>query len=314
MDISIVIPVYNAENYLQDTLTSLEEQTDRDFKVIIINDGSTDKSDAIIHQFIRRGIINISYYEQSNQGVSSARNKALLLADTKFIMFCDADDKYHPKMVETMHKMMLCEADVAVCGVAHKESELYTNYSAAITQLSMSKLMHLFLYKNNQFNFPCFCYKTEIIHNYKLVFSLDLKYGEDEEFTWKYLLHCNNANMTKEKLYYYRYNQLSATKNITMARTQVIDSMIRVVGYYKERNSPFAKELESYGLPRTKLAILTEFAKNNRLDLFQKLSSTETYNYKIIHSAASPDPKIKIAAFVYSLSPTLFYNLVKTIL
>ena len=199
MDISIVIPVYNAENYLQDTLTSLEEQTDRDFKVIIINDGSTDKSDAIIHQFIRRGKINISYYEQSNQGVSSARNKALLLADTKFIMFCDADDKYHPKMVETMHKMMLCEADVAVCGVAHKESELHTNYSATITQLSIYKLMHLFLYKNNQFNFPCFCYKTEIIRNNKLVFSLDLKYGEDEEFTWKYLLHCSNANMTKEK-------------------------------------------------------------------------------------------------------------------
>ncbi len=313
MDISIVLPVYNAEAYLHETLISLEQQTYKDFKVIVVNDGSTDNSAAIIHHFIQRGKINISYYEQPNQGVSSARNNALRQTDTRFVMFCDADDKYHPKMVEVMHEMMN-QADVAVCGVSRYENKLYRSNSVATVRLHILKLMRCFLYKNTQFHFACFCYKTDIIRTHKLFFSLDLKYGEDEEFTWKYLLHCNNANMTKEKLYYYRDNQVSATKNITMARTQVIDSMIRVVGYYKERNSPFAKELESYGLPRTKLAILTEFAKNNRLDLFQKLSSTETYNYKIIHSAASPDPKIKIAAFVYSLSPTLFYNLVKTIL
>ena len=86
MDISIVLPIYNAEAYLHETLISLEQQTYKDFKVIVVNDGSTDNSAAIIHHFIQRGTINISYYEQPNQGASSARNNALRQTDTKFVM------------------------------------------------------------------------------------------------------------------------------------------------------------------------------------------------------------------------------------
>lgn len=97
---SVIIPLYNKENYIQNTLKSVLDQNFSDFEIIIINDGSTDSSEEIVLQFKDD---RIKYYSKGNQGVSVARNLGISLAKSNYITFIDADDYWYPNFLETMY-------------------------------------------------------------------------------------------------------------------------------------------------------------------------------------------------------------------
>ena len=106
----------------------------------------------------------------------------------------------------------------------------------------------------------------------------------------------------------------SAVNNLSMARTQVIDSMIRVSDYYNKEKHGFADQLKMYGIPRAKLAILKQFAVNKRKDLYQELVKSEEYEqYKISSLIHYPDLKIKLVSALYSISPSTCYLLLSLI-
>jgi glycosyltransferase involved in cell wall biosynthesis len=98
---SVIIPLYNKENFIKNTLQSVLNQTFFDFEIIIINDGSTDQSENIVLEFQDP---RIRYYVQKNQGVSVARNYGIRLAQSKYITFIDADDFWYPNFLASMHQ------------------------------------------------------------------------------------------------------------------------------------------------------------------------------------------------------------------
>ena len=91
MRFSIIIPVYNSEDYLQKTLDSICQQDFSDFEIICINDGSVDSSRSILIEY-KKKYHNIILYDQPNSGPSVARNKGLELATGEYVLFCDSDD------------------------------------------------------------------------------------------------------------------------------------------------------------------------------------------------------------------------------
>ncbi len=95
--ISVIIPAYNSENYIEKAINSVLNQTYQNFEIIIINDGSTDNTEEVIKQFTDS---RIKYIYQANQGVSAARNKAIELSDGDYIAFLDADDVWHPEKLQ----------------------------------------------------------------------------------------------------------------------------------------------------------------------------------------------------------------------
>ena len=106
--VSIIIPIYNVEEYLEDCLNSLIKQTYRKIEVILIDDGSTDKSSNIYSQFLKYK--NIKVIKQKNQGVSNARNNGLKVAKGEYIGFCDSDDwieaNFYEKLWLTTYKVV----------------------------------------------------------------------------------------------------------------------------------------------------------------------------------------------------------------
>lgn len=92
MKVSVILPVYNVEPYLDEALTSLTSQTLADIEIIAVNDGSTDRSEQILQRFQKQYPF-VSYYNQPNHGQSAARNNALRHAQGEFIYFMDSDDK-----------------------------------------------------------------------------------------------------------------------------------------------------------------------------------------------------------------------------
>jgi glycosyltransferase involved in cell wall biosynthesis len=98
---SIIIPVFNKENFISYTLKSVLEQSYVDFEIIVINDGSWDESETKILSIQDE---KIRYYKNENQGVAKTRNFGISVANGEFICFLDADDYWHPSFLKTFHK------------------------------------------------------------------------------------------------------------------------------------------------------------------------------------------------------------------
>lgn len=106
-DFSVVIPVYNKENFLLETLNSVSKQTFRNFEIVIVDDGSVDSSKEVIQSFISNNEkISINYVRIENQGVSVARNTGIKYAKGLFIAFLDADDLWHERYLESIHNVI----------------------------------------------------------------------------------------------------------------------------------------------------------------------------------------------------------------
>lgn len=98
---SVVIPLYNKERFISETLQSVLAQTFDDFEIIIVNDGSTDASEQKVNAF---NDPRIRYYLRENKGVAAARNFGITLSNADYIAFLDSDDYWYPDFLQTMHR------------------------------------------------------------------------------------------------------------------------------------------------------------------------------------------------------------------
>ncbi|OUQ80715.1 hypothetical protein B5E48_04865 [Massilimicrobiota sp. An105] len=113
--VSIVVPIYNVEKYLERCLNSLINQTYKNIEILLINDGSTDESESICLKYIKKDS-RIKYYKKENGGLSSARNKGIAVSMGKYISFIDSDDYVRNDMIETLlYYMVKNDADIVEC-------------------------------------------------------------------------------------------------------------------------------------------------------------------------------------------------------
>ena len=115
--ISVVIPIYNKAPYLKNTIKSVLNQSFKDFELILVNDGSTDQSKAIIQSFTDKRII---YLEQENQGVAIARNKGATIAKSALIAFLDADDLWYSHHLSTLWQLQQNYPNAAFFATAYE--------------------------------------------------------------------------------------------------------------------------------------------------------------------------------------------------
>lgn len=112
--ISVIMPVYNGERFIRETIDSVLNQTYRNFEFIIVNDGSVDSTQQIISSYDDSRIVSVNLTR--NQGVSNARNAGIDLSKGEFIAFCDADDLYDPGRLQTQLDFLTSNPSVDLCG------------------------------------------------------------------------------------------------------------------------------------------------------------------------------------------------------
>ena len=154
--VSIILPVYNSEEFIKRTLDSLITQTYQNIEVLCINDGSSDNSLNILKEYSQKDN-RIKVFTQSNSGPAKARNTGLANATGEYLMFCDSDDSYEPDMVEVMAKAItendvdfaMCDYKVVVkdkASMARRSSiNWYTNRvnQVGIVELDLAKKYHM---------------------------------------------------------------------------------------------------------------------------------------------------------------------------
>ena len=120
--ISVIVPVYNVETYLEECLDSIQNQTYTDFEVLLVNDGSTDGSQAICERYCQTDK-RFRLMNQTNQGLSAARNKGVEISTGEYIVFVDSDDVIKTNYLEKLMQYMTEDVDIVECIFTVKKME-----------------------------------------------------------------------------------------------------------------------------------------------------------------------------------------------
>jgi len=266
--LSVIVPVYNTENYIEKCLDSILNQTLEDMEVIVVNDGSTDNSENTINKFIEKYSDKIKYYNKENGGLSDARNYGLNYATGEYIGFVDSDDYIDLSMYEKMYNLAKKEeADIVECDFKW----IYPNKTKIDTGIEYKTKEDLFI--NSRVMACNKIIKKEIISG--ITFPKGLRY-EDVEFFYKLLPNVKKISILKEPLYYYIQRQ-SSISNLQNERTAEIFTILNnILEYYKEKNiyDKFKIELEymyiRFLLGSSFLRMVKIKDKTKRKELLQK--------------------------------------------
>lgn len=214
MKISVIIPVYNCEEYLPACLDSIVCQTHTDLEIILVNDGSRDNSPAICDAYAQKDA-RIRVIHQKNQGVSAARNTGLDAATGNWIGFVDSDDTIEPDIYETLLNLALKhDADIAHCGYRKIH---FDGTSKAV--LGTEKLLvqggveacECVLAGKHFTGSPCTkLYRRDLIHT--LRFDPDLKINEDILMNIRVFLSAHKLVFWDVPKYHYYERSESATR------------------------------------------------------------------------------------------------------
>lgn len=219
--VSVIIPVYNAEKYLEECLESLINQTLDKCEFIFVNDGSKDSSITIIEKY-KKFDNRISLLNQKNKGVSSARNRGISLAKGKYISFVDADDSLESEMLKKLYEAIENNGcDLAMCNYKTKLDgyNQQSFYDIPINEklnreYILNNMLHTF-YEGGMFNALWNkLYRKEIIDKNQIKFPKDISLGEDGIFNFKYLQLAQSFIYIPYIGYNYREVEGSATRNI----------------------------------------------------------------------------------------------------
>ncbi|PCJ25697.1 MAG: hypothetical protein COA97_07400 [Flavobacteriales bacterium] len=214
--ISIIIPVYNAEKYISETINSVFSQTYRNWELIIIDDGSADNSANIIKQFCKDND-KVRYYYQENSGVSVARNNGMNKAKGKYIALLDADDVWEKDNLRLKNDVLETKNDVSwVFSNMYNANETAEIVSEASKGTDKNILESILLWKREVIPGPC----SNIIFKKKcfedgISFDKELSTAADQYFTIQ-LASRYKGHHINEPLWRYRILSNSMSKNISV--------------------------------------------------------------------------------------------------
>lgn len=254
--VSVIVPVYNVEPYIKRCLDSISRQTYRNLEIIVVDDGSKDKS-AIICKECADADSRIKFIKKKNEGAGFARNSGMDIANGDYIFFVDSDDYIMPNCIERLLNVALAEkADIVKCSYHEgcennysiipqtKAYEVYTNVSSFRTR-STNIAVHGKLYK-------------------KIVIG-DIRYPkettfDDEFFTYKLIYNAKKIIVLDEPYYYYYINPNS------IMRSKKKKMPLQYIRAYEERIAFFCDkaEFELVGISHKELAIRLMLSYLNR--------------------------------------------------
>ncbi len=212
--ISVVVPVYNVEDYLDWCLASLEDQTLKDIEIIAVNDGSTDASPDILRRYAEKDK-RMKIIDKENGGLSSARNAGILAATAPIVCFLDSDDRFTPDACETIVNAFGNDegtpVDVVTFGARCYPEE--GGYPWMIEHLSPRDIEYspfdadvIFKEMSRPFAWRTAC-RTDFLKDNGLFFDEDVKFGEDQVFHFAIYPRSKKTRLISDKLYDYRLSR-----------------------------------------------------------------------------------------------------------
>jgi len=246
MRLSIVIPMYNVENYISKTLYSLINQTEKLFEIILVDDGSTDNTCNVAESIlIKSNHENYNIIRQKNSGVSVARNRGLVEATGEYVMFLDGDDYVSTELVNTIYDNIKKQISDIYCWgynfVKEDQTVLldyFDKYDSNLKKMTGAEaLNNIIINKSMNICTGSAAFKVEYLIENNNYYTEDCINGEDMEFIYKALSKADEVIFIAAILFNYllRNDSISNTYNIN--RFDAINAMLRTSRYMECTNA-----------------------------------------------------------------------------
>ncbi len=262
--VSIIVPVYNSEKYLEETLNAIAAQTCTDLEVILVDDGSTDRSGHICSERVKTDS-RFHYFRVENSGPSVARNAGLSHATGEYIGFCDSDDLIDSNMYQTMIDCMEKNAaDIVLCDIYSQRDQrkfgfLWSDGTVFCRDDIRSTVIPAMVgnRSDREKAVPLWgsvvrcLFKRALIARNQITFPTDIHFAEDLVFTLRYLAEASKAVICEKAFYFYRANEESIMYSFYSYKENMFRDRLRLVEYVDAVLKPF----EQYDEIRSRFSV-----------------------------------------------------------
>lgn len=304
--VSVIVPVYNAEEYIGATLDSIINQDFNSYEVIVIDDGSTDSSPQIINEKLTKSTVDYKIIRQENAGVSSARNRGIEESIGEYLVFIDADDYVTGNHLSELYNG---ETDFSMVQFIKKENDkLSAPHHFPVESMTCDEFIKKELRMEMPFNFWQLMYKSSIINENNIRFNPDLIYGEDIDFALRALLWGDEVAISNEATYYYIQHSQSAIKTSQYRRFEVIQIFEDLAEFYRSHGrEDLADLIITSRIPKAIFGNMNYFFYNN-YDFDEVISKMKELDLLTKLSKFEGDSKFKSKIRLFLLSPKIYYK------
>ena len=303
--ISIIVPVYNVEKYLHHCIDSILAQTYIDFELLLINDGSTDRSNEICDEYAMKDS-RIRVFHKDNEGVSKARNWGLDNANGEWITFVDSDDWVRNDFLQKRLELALEEdADITYCDVEYVYST-HNQYCNTASQFEGKvATVNSWILSRTTYS-PILLVKKSLFDKHNLRYIEGLHFGEDFDLIIKLVMYANKVSHVKEALYYYnKQNDGSAMTKLHLYRDELQTVYVDLIDTFKKEGIyTQCLEMISWCILEYKLVCIV-----NGEHSFKELKDFIPESHSFIFSNGFLDFKSKIMLFLYNYKCSWLANL-----
>lgn len=309
--ISVIVPFYNSEKYIEKTVKSIIGQEFDGFEVILIDDGSIDKSKNIVSTILKNSSVPYTIISEKNSGLSAARNRGLSESSGEFVCFIDSDDILDKKHLQSLYSLINSNH----LDVVHSDYEVTTEN---VREGSSCTYGHEKVYERDQVIayavkrkpaiIVCgFLIRKSYIEGKSLYFNERLKFGEDSDYIYKTIFQTNKIGFTHTASYKYLNHSNSIMKTISLEQAQIyLEEFTNTILYLEGKERKDIQKLQKVYY-REILGFLHAYSKcANRKDydaIIQKLDLGKMYHVL----KKFPEVKTRIAMSILWLNPNLFY-------
>lgn len=310
-EVSIIVPIYNGERYIDFLVEQFSRQTINEFIVIFVNDGSTDGTLHKLQSLDQTKLkFDFSIISQSNGGVSAARNAGLKIAQSNYVCFIDVDDRIPNDFLEVLyHSCTNNYCEVAMGQICKDIRNIKTQKIREVTIKNKIEILNEYLFSNVRYSICASMFSLSCFNKNKLKFPEGYKYSEDVFVLWQILANTDQVALIKEAIYFYYDNPFSAMhKNLDLERWQAV-ALMKMLEPIILKNAPdFSENFSKYAVARHYWSILWQAAKEySNFKDFKHFCSNFAMHEEMLKLNDYPDWRIVFTAKTYCLSPQVYY-------
>jgi len=307
--ISIVVPVYQVEQYIENCMESICFQTYSNIEVVLVNDGTKDKSIFLAERILKKSNISYMVIDQDNKGLAAARNTGIKNSRGEWVICIDPDDIIHREFLKILYESSVkYNVDIAIGGFQNVNiKELFKEADTMRESLLIykRKMMQGFLTRQIKIIAPAILVEKKHIIANNLYYNEKIGFSEDQEYIWRLLLSSEKYVYNRTPIYNYLRRQNSIMTSSTIEKI--------LTGYYgfveftsKLRNSEYS-DITKFILPRWILGALRTASKIMSYEDFVELTKKMNYRKHIKKMILFPEPKAKILSILMLINKKYFY-------
>lgn len=300
--ISVIVPIYKVEQYLNRCVQSIVDQTYKNLEIILVDDGSPDNSPAMCDAWAEKDD-RVQVVHKKNGGVSSARNAGLDVANGAYIGFVDGDDYIESDMyAQLLQAIQKDTSDMAVCGYYYNQDAVTFPESVCVS--AEQALCYMFDSATKAFEGYCWnkLYRKALIHTNKLYFDRHLAHAEDSRFNYEYLRFCDKVTVIGYIGYTYVQRADSATQKDKNYRVSTLDLPDYFLRYCNDLSKSFVLVWAFYWW----IGIINEHSKFMNLQVVWKAVRKMKQHYRQFLHLSGISNRNKLQIVLLRFTPHLY--------